>query len=273
MPITVTEHQDSQSYTENQSATLVYMIEGTSSTISATAALKSEAPTTFAGLTRKIVKVEPQYVNINDDDNSIWRGTVTYGKATTLTLPSTGDEKLEFDFGGGTKRVTQAISQTTYDSSGADATDRYKGAIGVTPDGVEGIDIDYTTGAFAITKIIPKDDVDATFTTNVLNTVNTVNNATFRGGDAGSVRLTKATASEYDDANYSFRFAFLFNKNETNLVVGDITVASKGGHEALWVQYEETEDTTKNMTVRTPQTASVAKVYPDGDFSVLGITT
>ena len=61
--------------------------------------------------------------------------------------------------------------------------------------------------------------------------------------------------------------------NRTNIVIGEITVASKKGWEYLWVRYADAEDAAAKAIVKVPVAAYVEKVYEEGDFAALGIGT
>ena len=59
------------------------------------------------------------------------------------------------------------------------------------------------------------------------------------------------------------------SKNVNGETIGDITGVNKKGHEYLWVRYEDAVES--NAILKKPKAVYVNKVYPDGDFSKIGI--
>jgi hypothetical protein len=72
-----------------------------------------------------------------------------------------------------------------------------------------------------------------------------------------------------DDWEITFKFAAQPNRND--IMVGDIGPIIKRGWDYLWVQYAPDVDDDVHQLIRSPIAAYVEKVYPDGDFSTLGI--
>jgi len=63
----------------------------------------------------------------------------------------------------------------------------------------------------------------------------------------------------------------LFSANQAQLKIGDLTIANKRGWDYLWVSYKTAVAANGKSLVKKPAAAYVEKVYPDGDFSTLGI--
>lgn len=138
MAVTVTEKIDSRESTSGKSGTvdLKYLITGTASDIEAMDALAMQTPLFYGEYTRQSRHIEP----IGDPTVSLaWEGTVRYGEEELP--PETGESSFSFDTGGGTQHITQSIStEHKYAASGKTAPN-FNGAIGVTRDSVEGVDI------------------------------------------------------------------------------------------------------------------------------------
>ena len=71
MGTTCVEKPDSRRYVEGRSAELSYLIRGTASESDAATALKSTSPLMINGLYRQPVEVEPQHIDVNNEEASI----------------------------------------------------------------------------------------------------------------------------------------------------------------------------------------------------------
>ena len=118
---------------ENPSVELRCKVEGTSDSLVARMALLWFTPPTHSGLVRQTPRIEP-----DGDSPDVWAASVQYG---LLKPRETGDSTYQFDTGGGTQHITHSIKTVgKYAAPGKTAPD-FKGAIGVTLDNVEGVDI------------------------------------------------------------------------------------------------------------------------------------
>ena len=98
-----------------------------------------------------------------------------------------------------------------------------------------------------------------------------VNAGVFKGFAAGEVLFLGASGSQRGQDDWEITFRFAASPNVSGLAVGPITGITKRGWEYLWVRYADAED--QHVLVKQPIAAYVEKVYPDGDFSGLGIGT
>ena len=273
MPITCTENIDSRQYTEDQSAELVYSIRGTADEDAALSSLKATAPDTFHGLVRQPPTVEPVHIDAASGgaDRCIWTGTAQYAPRQYEQPPETGDSSFSFDTGGGTQHITQAITTVHKYAASGTAPD-FKGAIGVTHDNVEGVDITVPVYNFSETHYLPDSQVTPAYKGTLFNLTGKVNNASFRGLAAGECLFLGASGSQRGAGeDWEITFKFAGSPNRTGITVGPITGIAKKGWEYLWVRYADTEDTASNTLVKQPVAAYVEKVYEDGNFSSLGI--
>ena len=97
----------------------------------------------------------------------------------------------------------------------------------------------------------------------------TVNDAAFKGFDAGEVLFLGASGSQRGDQDWEIAFNFAANENVTGISVGDITGIDKQGFHYLWVRYVEVED--QNHLTKRPEYVYVEQIYQPRDFSLLGI--
>lgn len=136
MPIIVEEKFDSRLSIagDNPSVELRYIVFGTNSDLTAKAELADESPDEYDGLPRQSIEIEPLA-------NDIWEGTVRYGLTQQEPPPQTGESSFSFDTGGGTHYITHSRATVgTFAAPGITAPN-FQGAIGVTDNGVEGVDI------------------------------------------------------------------------------------------------------------------------------------
>ncbi len=271
MPVTVEERYRSRTVSGDE-AELVYLVRGTEDDAEARTQLLATAPMAVGALKR-----DSGTTRVEELHTGVWLGTVPYARsAMTQSLPATGDSVYSFDTGGGTQHITQSLATAgSYAPSGKTAPN-YKGAIGVTAGGVEGVDITVPVYRFSETHILDDNDVTGTYKAKLYHLTGKVNAASFRGLAAGECLFLGASGSKRggpsgEDWEISFNFAA--SPNRTNLTVGDITAIAKKGWEYLWVRYEDAEDATAKTLVQRPVAAYVEKVYEEGDFSDLGIGT
>jgi hypothetical protein len=220
-------------------------------------------------LKRESISIEPVHVDEDDQDACIWTATVGYARPEHIELtPDTGDSEESFDIRLDTTHITQSLGTVnSYAAPGTTAPD-HDGAINVTSEGVEGVDILTPTWTFSETHYIALADLTDAYKATLAGLVGTKNNDTFRGHAAGEVFLLGASGHRRGSAeDAAVSFVFGVSKNATGLSVGTITGISKLGWDYLWVKYKPVVDA--NSPVRQPVAAYVEKVYKDGDFSQL----
>ena len=265
MPITVSEKHDSRQSTDgdNPQVELTYIITGTDDDLLVKSSLAAATPTLYDGLVRQTLQIEPV-------GPELWDGVVRYGKGNDqLSQEST----FAFDTGGGTQHITQSLKTVQKYAASGTAPD-FSGAIGVTHDSVEGVDITIPVYQFSETHYLAASVVTNAYKGTLFRLTGRVNIAPFRGCAAGECLFLGASGSRRgtnieDDWEIAFKFAG--SPNATGLVVGTITGVAKKGWEYMWVRYEDREDDAANVLVKKPVAVYIEKVYEDGDFSVLGI--
>jgi hypothetical protein len=263
MPITVHEKWESRETTlgENPSITLVYIVRGTTDDLAAKTALIAASPVLYDGLVRQSLHLE----RIAED---IWEGTVQYGN---VQPPATGESTYHFDTGGGTQHITYSLQTVgRYAPPGKVAPD-FRGAIGVTHDNVEGVDITVPVYNFSETHYIPSAWVTPAYKATLFFLTGKVNANPFRGFAPGEVLFLGASGSKRGHEDWEITFRFAASPNITGLTIGDITGISKRGWEYLWVRYADDEDTVAKVLIKKPIAVYVEQVYPYGNFAGLGI--
>jgi len=260
------------------SVELTYNIKGTADDTEALAALEAEAAGSYGGLVRSRAALEPVHVDEENPDDCVWSGIVEYTRGENERhTPETGDSAFSFDTGGGTQHITQSLETVgSYAASGT-APD-FKGAIGVTHDSVEGVDIIVPVYHFAETHYLSNATVTNAYKGKLFRLTGKVCSASFKGLDAGECLFLGVSGSQRGSgADWEVTFRFAGSENKTNLTVGDITGINKKGWEYLWVRYQDvTEDSpglVAPMVVKQPIAVYVEKVYEYGNFADLGIGT
>ena len=156
----------------------------------------------------------------------------------------------------------------------------FKGAIGVTTDGVEGVDITVPVFSFAVTRYMAPASVTTAYVGNLYQLTGKVNSGNFTvtldngvtlSFNAGECLFLGASGSKRGDEDWEITFRFAGSPNKTNLTIGDITVPAKAGWEYLWVRYSDQEDGDAKALVKRPIAAYVEKVYDAGNLSLLGL--
>lgn len=262
MAITVEEKWDSREV-GTDSAERRFIVRGTDDGPTAKVALDSVIPVLYAGLAYQHSRVE----RIAEE---IWEGTVRYGQ---IERPETGDSSYQFDTGGGTQHITHSRQTVArYAPAGETAPD-FKGAIGVTEDSVEGVDIAFPTYNFSETHYIADTAVTGAYKATLFSLTGTVNDAPFKGFAAGEVLFLGASGSKRGQEDWEITFRFAASPNAINLTVGEMTGIAKKGWEYLWVRYADDVDDVASELVKRPTAVYVEQVYPTGNFAGLGIGT
>lgn len=272
MAVTVTETADSRAYQRGNGSNeeLRYLVEGTADETAAAAALATEAGTSLNGLTRLSYKVDPLRIDADDDDFCIWLGTVQFG-LPQYQRAEVGDEMYEFDTTGGTQHITQSKATTRYPTGTAP---NFNSAIGVTENGVEGVDIVVPAYAWSERLILEDEFVDATYKRTLSRLTGKVNNGPFRGFPKGEVLFLGARGSQRGvDGDWEVAFSFAQQRNVTGQRIGTITDIAKEGWDYLWVRYKPGDGGDGQTLVRTPSAVYVEQVYEYADFADLGIGT
>jgi hypothetical protein len=225
---------------------------------------------TYDDLIRKSTSPEPVHVDTTNLDTCIWEVTVQYGEKDE---PESGDPStFSFDTGGGTQHITQSLSTIGKYAASGTAPD-FKGAIGVTHDNVEGVDITVPVYNFSETHYLADATVTPSYRGTLFNLTGKVNNGSFKGLAAGECLFLGASGSKRGEDDWEITYRFAASPNRTGISVGPITVASKKGWEYLWVRYADEEDAGSNTLVKKPIAAYVERVYEEGNFAALGIGT
>ena len=270
MALTIAEKPLSRSATEsaeNDSSTVLeYIVRGSADDDAVHQLVQETLPAFHRGLVYQNYSLDPVFVDAATNEG-IWDVSAQYGE----TDPK--ESTYTFDTSGGTQHITQSLKTVgKYPHPHFEPAPDFKGAIGVTHEDVEGVDITVPVYNFSETHYIPDAQVTDEYKAILFFLTGRVNVAAFRNFKTGEVLFLGASGAKrgQDDWEITFRFAAL--PNVTNLEIGDaIIVESKKGWELLWVRYADVEDKGAATIVKQPIAAYVEKVYEDGPFDSLGI--
>ena len=236
------------------------------------------APLRFRGLYRQSSKVKQKPLG-----HQTWKFDFPY---TPVDPNEQGDEGggeqstdpfgiIDFDTTGGTQHITQCLEQADYGGEAAAPNIRLSRVIGLTKYGVEGVDIIVPQMEFTATKTYRKDAIDSNFILSLMNLTGKVNSAPFQLRQltflAGELLFVGCTGSSSGRKDWQMVYRFRASQNKKNIKIAEnITVASKLGHEYLWVMYKVDEKDDRFTQVA--DVAFVSKVYDTEDFGpVLGV--
>jgi len=271
MPLTLTEKLDSRKWVtgDNASVEMVYILTGTSDDVTAKNLIASSTASVYNGLVRQSIQIEPEWVDTTTGDGQ-WVATVRYGIRPPTEV---GESSFAFDTSGGTQHITQSIATVNrYAAPGTTAPD-FGGAIGVTHDNVEGVDITVPVYSFSETHYLPSAVVTPAYKGTLFSLTGKVNNASFKGLAAGECLFLGASGSKRGAEDWEITYRFAGSPNRSSLVVGPISGISKKGWEYMWVRYADSEDAAAKAIVKKPVAVYIERVYEEGNFAALGIGT
>lgn len=268
MPVTVEEKFESRLVTtgQNPSAELRFNIRGTNDDVAARSALATTAPAAFDLHGTGLVFLPRETITIQPVGDLLWEGIVRYA-----VIPQTNESVFAFDTGGGTQHITQSLQTVGAYAPGGQVPPNFKGAIGVTADSVEGVDITVPVYQFFETHYIDDAYVTPAYKGTLFALTGRVNSTPFKGFAPGECLFLGASGSKRGSGDWEINYRFAASPNVAGLVVGDIVGISKKGFEYLWVRYQDAEDSAAKALVKRPVAAYVEQVYPYGDLNALGI--
>ncbi len=269
MALTLTEKLDSRKWItgDNASVEMLYILTGTSDDGLARELVENSTAETYDGLVRQSIDLDPQWVDTTTGKGQ-WDVTVRYGVKEPKEV---GESSFNFDTGGGNQHITQSIQTIhRYAPTGKTAPD-FKGAIGVTHDSVEGVDITVPVYTWSETHYIADENVTEAYRGILFSLTGKTNNAAFKGLAAGECLFMGASGSKRGADDWEIAFRFAASPNKTGITVGEITDIEKKGWEYMWVRYVDAEDPAVAAIVKKPTAVYIEKVYEEGDFSLLGI--
>ncbi len=264
MPITVEERYGRRLSSDR--AERGYLVLGTPDDAAARAAVLLAAGITFGDLTRDDVEVE----ELKGIPGGAYLASVGY-KEPGKGKPKEGESSFQFETGGGTQHVVACRERiATHTPAGVVAPD-FGDLIGVTENGVDGVDITVPVYTFSETHNLDPATVTNTYKGTLFSLTGCTNDAGFKGLAAGECLFLGASGSRRGNDPWEITYAFAGSPNVTGLTIGDINGIDKKGWEYLWLHHTKQEDAAAKMLVYKPLVAVVDRVYDGAGFAVLGI--
>jgi len=198
----------------------------------------------------------------------VFQSTVTWGTDQNRNAQAS---VLTFDTSGGTQKITNSIQTTgVYPAPGVTAPN-FNGAIGVTKDGVEGVEVPVPVFKWTEKHFLPAATVTPQFLIGLSLCTGRTNDVPFRGFAVDQVKFGGITGSETGTNWFEATFNFEAGPHLTNITIGNITGITKKAWDYLWVYYRDS--VSSGFLVKTPVAIYVEQVLWQGSFGTLGIGT
>lgn len=170
---------------------------------------------------------EVESIDVEEDSsgaNQLFTGRVRYSREMDDVSRS-----ISFEVAGSQSKMTQSLS-TRGGWSAYDTPRNYGGLIGVTDDGVEGVDIDTAVSTFSETVKFYSWYLTSSYIAFLARAYGCVNSAPFRGFEAGEVRFLGVSGA-YRTGDYMFEMTFKFavSPNAWNIPIGNMIIPFKYG--------------------------------------------
>jgi hypothetical protein len=296
MPGQIFELQNSREFSsgpDGMEFTFRYLVTGTNDDAEIYNLAAAAAPATYRTVPRGQSKV-------SNAGHQTWRVEVPYNykvkeqAAGEIGTPPPGSEdklpqgapastplgrEYSFSTGGGTVRVYHAVAHISDHMRLQDAggnTVNHKGAINVTKDGTEGVDIIAPNCEFTVSKRLQV--LSWGYFKTLLGMTAKTNKRAIGPFKEEEVLLLGADGQykEGDQAPWhlSCRFGFI-ETNAKQINIGDIQIqpgAKKGWH-YLWVEFVDAWNVALEAVQRVPYAAHIERVYDMDDMEQLGMLT
>lgn len=223
------------------------------------AAIITDTPTTFDGLERT------KFSWREEEENLRLQVTVSY----SARLPES-TLRRGFDATGGTVRIFHSYNTARFNKTGRTAPD-FKGLIGVRDGDPEGVDVTVPALKLNYSYKWPQNVINNAYVKAAAALVGSTNTASFDTYAAGELLFLGCSGEIIPNVPTEISYQFAASADVTGLTLGDIASITKGGHDYLWVAYEESTDATAKKKTKFALGAYVERVYRRVDFSGFGI--
>lgn len=276
MPILVLEKWTSGKIevSNNPYAEFEYLVKGTDNAAAALAAVGAEIPQDVGGAALQSAGISGR---IAED---IWGAYARYGIGTRgeEERRQPGDVTYSFDASAGNAHITNSLETVGRYAAFARGAPDLQGAINVTEDAVEGVDIYVPQLQLEYKGWFSPSVVTFEYVAQLMRMTATTNNAPFKGFAAGELLFLGPSGSRKNAEQWELTFRFAASPNKTDLQVGSITGISKKGWEYLWIRYEDRlspETSSSESDIKTllkaPVYVYVERVYDASNFALFGL--
>jgi len=195
------------------------------------------------------------------------------GRYSPFEAPQSGaTSEFEFEVSAENQRMVRNLATVNQYAAPSRASPNVYGLIGVTPDGVEGVDVPQPVYSFSETHYFDDADITEAYKIRCGSICGSVSNAAFRGFAIGEVLCTGIAGSKRGREQWQIRFRFSVSPNAASFSVGPVTGVTKRGWDYLEVHYEEVEDATNKLLLRRPFSVTIHQVLRYDSYADLGIT-
>lgn len=286
MPATAREAITSPNKTRDGTWQLEYTVHGTTDDQQAIAAVYLlNPPLIFNGQPRKPGE------GLSWDNRGVAKVTLEFGPSQDQEDDPQGDlptiGTMQMSGAGITQHTTQCLSQVAY-PAGKGQTIVDAQVVGLHRDGVNGTDIHVPGTKYSLTKKWLPPALTGAYFNGLDDLQGRTNKSQYTLQWGFNKRLYSITCDpgELVFLNYNAKTDFTLSgigvwevtyemlriKNRTNFKIGvdknaaPITVATKKGHEYLWVWYSKKEMNNPSVFIEVPEMVFVSKMYEDVDF-------
>ena len=257
--------KDEQDF-RNSTATLYYIAFDAEDEADAVEAVKTVSALTFESIPRKSTTVAERLTETD------WKIAVKYAYRQNDDGDDEEEPQFNFDISNSTKHIVTSLRQvakipaTAPDSQGIN-------------DG-EGVDIVCPVCTISETHFFSPSVITANWKKSVAKMVGSINGSSFWSYDAGELLFTGCSGTRNgrrstDKWQVTFRFGV--QANQSGIQIGTLGTIDKRGWDLLWVRFKERPITVgsgsneRKIIVNAPIAAYTEKVYPEANFSSLGI--
>ncbi len=223
------------------------------------AAVLAYAPATFDG------KSFSTYEWQEEEETRRLRFTLKYSNKLPESVLRRG-----FDATGGTIRLFASQNTQRYPRPGRTAPD-FRGLIGVKDGDPEGVDVTIPALRLNYRYRWPANTITNAYVKAAAGLVGSTCTSSFDTYNAGELLLLGVSGEIVDDTPTEITYAFAASADVSGLSIGDISGIVKGGHDYLWIAYEEEADGAAKKAVKRPLAVYVERVYRRLSWGGLGL--
>ena len=200
--------------------------------------------------------------------NGVIRLTATFGPPQRLPVQPGDEPQYELSTMAETTHIERALSQSHYPSS-ADSVDL---AIGVADGKVDGVDIYVPKGTYSETREMQT--LSTAMFAKLMGLTGCVNNAAWKYWQKGEVLFLGAQINRTGRFGvWKLKYSFAIQPTMSESIATDSGNQSfnKTGWDYMWFEKKSAANVAGDQVLHTISAVHVAKVYPDADFTQLGI--
>jgi len=205
----------------------------------------------------------------DEEARNVFRCTVDWGPYQPATPLQQGESSFAFEIAAQPIKVVVPLATTVFGP--ALEPSEVPQLIGDqrTIDPPEGCEIYEPVPSFQETHIIPASTMTLTYRNALCRLIGKVNNATFKGWQAGEVLAMSVSGSRRASTDWEVTFRFSVRENKTGLTIAGISGIDKKGWEYLWPYYKVAVGGTSLLNEVTH--VIVNQVFATGNYTGFGI--